>query len=66
MFIPLFAWKRVAGHFMVKQMHVSSKQIFIHGDDSAAADDDREGHFSCGGLDNFTNASDFHSERMFS
>lgn len=56
----------MAGHVMVKQMHVSSKQIFIRGDDSAAADDDREGHFSYEGLDNFTNASDFHSERMFS
>lgn len=48
-------------------MDISSKQTFIRGDDSAIADDDEERvAFSSEFLDNFTNASDFHSERMFS
>lgn len=48
-------------------MDISSKQIFINGGDSAIADDDKERVvFSYEVLDNFTNASDFHSERMFS
>lgn len=48
-------------------MDVSSKQIFINGDDSATADDDKERVvFPYEFLDNFTNASDFYSERMFS